>query len=221
MPEWVAPVAEYSLEGLRTTVLLSLASVAASCVLGVIIGSVATLPIRSVNAIVRLYVELWRGLPEVVTLFLVFFALPVLGFDVSVFSAAFFALTLWGSANVAEVVRGAVSSIPREQHESADALGFPWARKTAHILLPQAARRSLPPTVGICTNLIQSSTLATLIGLVDLLGASRRSIERLTISTGTTHAELILGSVLVVFFLICFPLTRLARRLERRLDLSQ
>src|SRR5699024_4800848 len=138
-------------EGLRTTVLLSLAAVAASCVIGIIIGSVATVPIRSAKTLVRPYVEVWRGLPEVVTLFLVFFALPVLGLDVGVFVAALIALTLWGSANVAEVVRGAVTSIPGEQHESADALGFPWGRKMAHILLPQAARRSLPPTVGICT----------------------------------------------------------------------
>jgi polar amino acid transport system permease protein len=97
---------------------------------------------------VRAYVEVWRGLPIIITLFFIFFVLPLIGLEVDTFVAAAVGLTLWGSANVAEVVRGAVQSVPRGQSEAAAALGFPWPRRMRFVILPQATRRALPPLVG-------------------------------------------------------------------------
>jgi polar amino acid transport system permease protein len=154
-------------------------------------------------------------LPIIITLFFIFFVLPILGLDVDTFVAAAVGLTLWGSANVAEVVRGAVQSVPRGQSEAAAALGFPWQRRMRHVILPQATRRALPPLVGLVVNLTQQTSLAAVIGLLDILEASQRSIERLTLAGGETHAVPILGAVLVVFFVLCLPLTMLSRRLER------
>ncbi|MBW8698173.1 putative glutamine ABC transporter permease protein GlnM [Streptomyces sp. MBT84] len=217
MPAWVGPVADYLAVGLRETALLALVSIAASLLVGILLGALLTLPSKPVRAVVRAYVEIWRGLPIIIILFLIFFVLPIIDVRVNTFIAAAIGLSLWGSANVAEVVRGAVQSVPRGQAEAAAALGFSWTGRMRHVLLPQAARRALPPLIGLVVNLTQQTSLAAVIGLVDILEASQRSIERLTLSGGSTHAVPILGAVLAVFFVICLPLTMLSRWYERRL----
>ncbi|MET8406397.1 amino acid ABC transporter permease [Streptomyces sp900116325] len=217
MPPWVGPVASYLAGGLRETALLALVSIAASLLGGILLGAVLTLPNRPVRAVVRTYVEIWRGLPIIVILFFIFFVLPIIGLRVNTFAAAAIGLSLWGSANVAEVVRGAVQSVPRGQAQAAAALGFSWTGRMRHVLLPQAARRAFPPLIGLVVNLIQQTSLAAVIGLLDILEASQRSIERLTLSGGSSHAVPILGAVLAVFFIICLPLTMLSRWYERRL----
>ena len=131
------------------------------------------------------------------------------------------ALVLWGSAQVAEATRGAVQSIPREQHEAAAALGFGWVGAHGFVILPQALRRLLPPLVGLLVNIIQNSTLAAAIGGVELLQAAKSQSERLTFfppaGIGEIHAFEIFAGLMVIFFLISFPLTRLAAFLEKRL----
>jgi polar amino acid transport system permease protein len=217
MPPWVGPVADYLAGGLRETALLALVSIAASLLVGTLLGAVLTVPSRPVRALVRAYVEIWRGLPIIIILYFIFFVLPIIGVVVNTFSAAAIGLSLWGSANMAEVVRGAVQSVPRGQAEAAAALGFSWTGRMRHVLLPQAARRAIPPGIGLVVNLTQQTSLAAVIGLLDILEASQRSIERLTLSGGSSHAVPILGAVLAVFFVICLPLTMLSRWYERRL----
>lgn len=218
MAPWIEPVVRYVAQGLVVTLELAVLSVIASILLGTVIGALLTLPSRAVRLTLRAYVELWRGLPIIITLFFIFFALPAIGIDISTFLAAAIGLTFWGSANVAEIVRGAVQSISATQLQAGRALGFSWLRTMRYVILPQAVRRSLPPMVGLLTNLIQSTTLAALIGVTDILESSQRSIERLTLSEGNSHSVVILGAVLVVFFVVCFPLTLLSRRLEKRLS---
>jgi polar amino acid transport system permease protein len=217
MPPWVSPVASYLAGGLRTTALLAVVCVVASLVVGIVLGALLTLPSRLVRAVVRAYVEIWRGLPIIIILFFIFFVLPIIGIRVDTFIAAAIGLSLWGSANMAEVVRGAVQSVPRGQEEAAAALGFSWPGRMIHVILPQATRRALPPLIGLVVNLTQQTSLAAVIGLLDILEASQRSIERLTLSGGNSHAVPILGAVLAVFFVICLPLTMLSRWFERRL----
>src|SRR5438552_1576642 len=101
MPDWVAPVAGYAAQGLVFTIILSVITVGASVVVGVILGSLFTLPVAAVRVPVRLYVEVWRGLPIIITLFFVFFTLPALNIRLSAFAATNIGLTLWASANVA------------------------------------------------------------------------------------------------------------------------
>jgi polar amino acid transport system permease protein len=114
-------------------------------------------------------------------------------------------------------VRGAVESIPRGQFEAAAAVGFDWVMRMRYIILPQALRRLLPPSLNIIVILIQLTTIATLLGVHDFLGIARQSIERLTLTTGNTHAIPILGAVLLVFGLVSNALNALSHRLERRL----
>jgi His/Glu/Gln/Arg/opine family amino acid ABC transporter permease subunit len=224
MPDWSRPVAHYVLhEGLPNTLRVAAVAVVASTLIGVVLGTLLTIHFRPLGAVIRLYVEVFRGLPILVTVFAVYFALPTLSpeLEFSPLNATAIALTLWGSAQVAEATRGAVQSIPREQREAAAALGFRWVGTHVYVILPQGLRRLLPPLVSLLVNIIQNTTLAAVIGGLDILEAGKRQNERLAAypptGIGENHAFEIFAAVALLFFVISFPLTRLAAYLERRL----
>jgi polar amino acid transport system permease protein len=222
MPDWVDPVAHYMLhEGLKNTLRIAVFAVVGSTVIGVLLGTLMTIRFLPLRSLLRLYVEVWRGLPIIVTIFLVYYALPTTPYvhhRFGAFTGAAVGLTLWGSAQVAEATRGAVQSIPREQQEAAAALGFGWIGRHLFVILPQALRRLLPPLVSLVANIIQNTTIASLIGVTELLATGQRSIERLQFEAGAnSHAFAIYTALLAAFFCISFPLTRLAAFLERRL----
>jgi polar amino acid transport system permease protein len=235
LPEWAQPVVDYIIHvGLKNTLIIASTSVVLSVVIGVVLGTLLTLDAPLVRMAVRLYIEIWRGLPIIVTIFLLYFALPTVSdelhfaaLDLDPMRAAILGLALWGSAQIAEATRGAVQSIPREQHEAAAALGFGWVGRHVNVILPQAFRRLLPPLVGLCVGVIQNSTLASIIGVPEVLENAQRSANRLAVPTvdpttlalegGDSHALEIYLFVFVLFFVISFPLTRLAAYLERRL----
>jgi polar amino acid transport system permease protein len=219
LPDWTEPVARYVIEeGLVNTLKLSAIALVGSALIGITLGTLLTIRFLPTRALIRLYIEVWRGLPILVTIFIIFFALPAvsqtLRFDA--LTAGAIGLILWGSAQVAEATRGAVGSIPREQHEAAAALGFGWVGRHAFVILPQALRRLLPPMVGLLVNIIQNTTIVQVIGAPELLEAAERQVERLTFE-GEEHAIEIYGAIMVIFFVISFPLTRLSAYLERRL----
>ena len=223
-PDWLEPVLRYMLEvGLKGTLQIAAISMVGSLLVGVTLGTLLTIKFLPSRAIIRLYIEVWRGLPILVTVFLVFFLLPVLNpsLEFSALVSASIALTLWGSAQVAEATRGAVQSIPKEQHEAASALGFGWIGRHVFVILPQALRRLLPPLVGLLVNILQNSTIAQVIGAPELLESAERQVERLAapppIGIGEVKALPIYALVMVIFFCISFPLTRLSAHLEKRL----
>jgi polar amino acid transport system permease protein len=224
MPDWAGPVVRYILEvGLPTTLWISAVAVVGSALIGVVLGTALTIRFWPSQTAIRGYIEVFRGLPILVTVFIVYFGLPSLDpiLEFGPVPATMIALILWGSAQVAEATRGAVGSIPHEQHEAAAALGFGWIGRHTYVIVPQALRRLLPPFVGLLVNIIQNSTLAAVIGGIELLQAGKSQTERLTFfppaGIGEIHAVEILGFVMVLFFLISFPLTRLAAYLEKRL----
>ena len=224
MPDWVWPVVRYILEeGLPATLLVSAVAIVGSTLIGVTLGTLLTIRFVPLRAAIRGYVEVFRGLPILVTVFIVYFGLPSISstLEFGPLTATSIALTLWGSAQVAEATRGAVASIPHEQHEAAAALGFGWVGRHEYVILPQALRRLLPPLVSLLVNIIQNSTLAAVIGGIELLQAGKSQSERLTFfppaGLGEIHAFEIFAFVAAVFFVISFPLTRLAAYLERRL----
>ena len=222
LPSWVDPVARYMLEtGLKLTGEISAVAVGGSAVVGIVLGTFLTIRFWPLRWAIRLYVEVWRGLPIIVTIFLIYFSLPILGIRLNAWLSAAVGLALWGSAQVAEATRGAIQSIPGEQHEAASALGFGWVGRHVFVILPQGLRRLLPPLVSLLVNVIQNSTLALLIGAGEVLATAQRETETLQapapIGVGNAHAVALYGAVAVVFFLISFPLTRLAAFLERRL----
>jgi polar amino acid transport system permease protein len=236
LPDWSEPVTDYIIQtGLRNTLIIASVSVVLSVVVGVLLGTLLTIRFLPLQAAIRLYIEVWRGLPIIVTIFLLFFALPTVADQLHLgalsledrIRASIAGLSLWGSAQIAEATRGAVQSIPKEQHEAAAALGFGWVGRHVNVILPQAWRRLLPPLVGLCVGVIQNSTLASIIGVPEVLEAAQRQTNALAVPTvdpttleisgGDSHAFEIYTFVFVLFFAISFPLTRLAAYLERRL----
>lgn len=224
LPDWSGEVARYMLEeGLRNTLKIAAIALVGSTLVGITLGTLLTIDFLPLRAIIRLYIEIWRGLPILVTIFIMFFALPAVSLSLrfDALTAGAIALILWGSAQVAETTRGAVQSIPREQHEAASALGFGWVGRHVHVVLPQALRRLLPPLVSLLVNVIQNTTLAALVGVTEVLFAAKQQIERLAAPPPAgvlqQHGFAIYGAVLVFFFIVSFPLTRLAAYLERRL----
>src|ERR671914_1007579 len=213
LPIWVEPTARYILEeGLPGTLRIAAFSIVASALIGIVLGTLMTIRFAPTRALLRLYVEVWRGLPIIVTIFIVFFVFPIAGdfFEFDPYTSATVGLSLWGSAQIAEATRGAVQSIPREQHEAAAALGFGWVGRHAHVILPQALRRLLPPLVSLLVNIIQNSTLAQVIGGLDVLEAGEIQNGRLSsyppAGIGEIHAFEIFGGVAILFFVISFPL---------------
>ena len=225
-PDWAGPVAHYSSdEGLPGTAARGARSPSSAArSIGIVLGTLLTIRLPAEP---RADPALHRGLPRT--------ADPRHGLPRLLraaaglrrrsssrpLTAAAIALVLWGSAQVAEATRGAVESIPREQHEAASALGFNWAERHAYVILPQALRRLLPPFVSLLVNIIQNTTLAGVIGGLEILQAGERQSERITavppIGLGQIHAFEIFAGVAALFFVISFPLTRLAAYLERRL----
>ena len=172
-----------------------------------------TIKFRPLQWLIRLYIEVWRGLPILVTVLFIYwlpdYTVGPFHIQLNAYMSAAVALSLWGSAQVAEATRGAVQSIPKEQHEAAAALGFGWVGRHSFVIVPQALRRLLPPMVGLLVNIIQNTTIAFVIGVNEFLQSGNRQFENLTAQTGDGHPFWIFGFVLVVFFAISFPLTML------------
>jgi len=214
---WVLPVASHMLSGLYVTLWVSLLTTALATLIGVFIGALSSSAKRWVQVLLRLYIDIFRGVPSLITLLFVFFALPHLGVTTGPITASVLGLAVWGGANIAEVARGALSSISVRQTEAARALGLSKLQALLFAVMPQAVRRFLPPYIGQLTVLIQASALTSVVGVTDLLGSARQMIERLGYVSNDAHAVEIYCGVLALFFAICYPLTLLSSYLEKRL----
>lgn len=206
---------DFLLDGLINTILLSLSCIGIALVVGIVIGVLQTTKTRLVKMLSRGYAELFRGLPIVITLFLVFFLLPEFGVNVNSYISAMIALSLWSSANISVAVRGAIQSIPPTQMEASMALGLSSYQTMRYVILPQAVRRMLPSVIGLMSNLVQSTSLSVLIGNLDFLKSAQLIIERVELMEGLTIATQMYVLVLAVYFIICYPLSMLAKRVER------
>jgi polar amino acid transport system permease protein len=163
------------------------------------------------DRVLRVYLELFRAIPVLVWLYLFFFGLPIfLGVSIPAFWCAVLVLSLWGTSEVGEVVRGALRSIPRGQREAGLAIGLGTVELYGRVLLPQALKRLTPPVINVYTRLIKTSSLAVLIGVVDITKVGQQIIER------TYESVLIYGFLFLFFFFVCYPLSAASRVLERR-----
>lgn len=206
------------LEGLQTTLLLGGALVVLCYGVGIPVGALETSKVWPLRFPSRILVEIFRGIPVIVSLFFVYFLLPVIGMGLGSFMAALVGIGLWGMANVAEITRGAISSISLDQWRSAQALGFTQRKALMFVVIPLAIRRAIPPQVSFLANLIQATSLAAVIGVSDILESANRGIERAQLISGEAVVIPTYMMVFAFFFLISFPLTHGSRRLERHLE---
>jgi len=205
----------YLLTGARWTLLLS-----AIAFLGGGIGAWLLLLLRygrpRIGArFLHLYVGLFQGTPLLLQLFLVFFGLPLVGIDVPPIVAAGIALTLYASAFLAEIWRGCVDAIPRGQWDAGGALGLNFLNQMRDVILPQALRIAVPPTVGFLTQLVKATALASIVGITELTKSGQN------VSNATFQPLVAYGIVAAIYFAMCYPLTLCARLLERKLSQSR
>jgi polar amino acid transport system permease protein len=192
---------------------LALSAIAFAC--GGFVGVVVTLARVSGNGTLRAlsvaYIEVLQGTPLLMQLFLCFFGLSLLGIDVPPLAAAALALTLYTSAFLAEIWRGCIEAIPRGQTEAAESLAFGFLDRMRYVILPQAMRIAIAPTVGFSVQVIKGTALASVIGFVELTKAG-------TIITNATFEPFVVyGLVALIYFALCYPLSLWSRRFERRL----
>lgn len=196
----------------RWTVLLSLiAFVGGGLVaLGLLLGRLARW--RGFERGVGLYVQLFQGTPLLMQLFLAYFGLAALGWDVSAWTAAALALTLYTSAFLAEIWRGCVMAVPKGQWEAAASLAMNLGEQLRHVIGPQALRIAVPPTVGFLVQVVKGTALASVIGFVELTKAGTM------ITNATFRPFTVYACVALMYFLLCFPISAWSRTLERRLN---
>lgn len=198
----------------RWTILLSLVSFVGGGALGLLLLFGRISPKPYISRIVRLYVELCQGTPLLMQLFLAFFGLGLLGVDVPAWLAAGLALILWTAAFLAEIWRGCVESIAKGQWEASASLGMGRMQQMRYVILPQALRITVPPTVGFSVQVIKGTALTSIIGFVELSKAGT------VVTNATFQPFIVYGFVALIYFALCWPLSKSSQILERKLNVA-
>lgn len=195
----------------RWTVVLSLIAFAGGALVGAALLMLRIAKPRWGARLVRAYVQVFQGTPLLMQLFLAYFGLALLGWNVSAWAAAAAALTLYSSAFLTEIWRGCVAAIPRGQWEAAASLALSLREQLRWVILPQALRIAVPPTVGFLVQVIKGTALASVIGFIEITKTGSM------IANATFRPFLVYGCVALMYFMLCWPLSAWSRRLERRL----
>ncbi|MDD3193164.1 MAG: amino acid ABC transporter permease [Oscillospiraceae bacterium] len=204
------------LDGLGVALKISLIAVAISIPLGLLLGILMTRKNPIVRALLRLYLEFIRIMPQMVLLFLVFFgATRVFGWNLSGELSAVIVFTLWGTAEMSDLVRGALTSIPAHQYESGAALGLTNAQTFFYIIIPQTVRRLIPLSINLITRMIKTTSLILMIGVVEVLKVAQQIIEANRMSSPGAAFGVYLF-VFFLYFIVCWPIGRLAKYLEKK-----
>lgn len=204
------------LEGVWVAVRISLISIAISVPFGVLLGILMTRKNLMIRFLTKFYLEFIRIMPQLVLLFLVFFgSTRSFGWNLSGELAAVIVFVLWGTAEMGDLVRGALLSIPRHQYESSEALGLSKFQSYRYVILPQTLRRLIPLSINLITRMIKTTSLILMIGVVEVLKVGQQMIE----ANRMTSPNAAFGVFLVIFFLyflICWPISMTARHLEKK-----
>ncbi len=204
----------FILEAAQWTIVLSVMAFIGGGIVGLIVALARTSDSSAARSLSMGFIQLFRGTPLLLQLFLVFFGAPVLGLDINPWLAAAIALTLNSGAFLGEIWRGCIEAIPRGQWEAAEALGLSYRDKMRDVVLPQAMKIAVPPTVGYMVQIVKGTSLAAIIGFTELTRAGQ------IINNATFQPMLVFSVVAVIYFVLCWPLSLLAARLERKLALS-
>ena len=204
------------LGGLWVALRVSLISVAISIPLGILLGVLMTKKNRLIRAILRIYLEIIRIMPQMVLLFLVFFGTTrAWGWDLSGETASVIVFVLWGTAEMSDLVRGALISIPKHQYESSEALGLTKAQTYWYIVIPQTVRRLIPLSINLITRMIKTTSLVLMIGVVEVLKVAQQIIEANRMASPNAAFGIYLV-VFLLYFLACWPISLLASYLEKK-----
>lgn len=204
-------------EGLWVTLRIALAAMVLSVVFGFFLGMIMNMQSKAVRAVCRIYLETVRIMPQLVLLFLVYFgAAKHLNVNLSGEKAAVIVFTFWGTAEMGDLVRGALAAIPRHQYESGYSLGMGKWQVYRYVILPQTVRRLLPPAVNLLTRMIKTTSLVVLIGVVEVVKVGKQIIDA-SRYTNPDAALWIYGVIFLMYFAVCFPFSRLSALLEKKM----
>lgn len=207
---------ERLLAGLWVTAKIAFISVFFACVLGVLLGIIMTSKNIVVRAICRLYLEIVRIIPLLVLLFITYFGVAKwFNTHLDGVLVCILVFIFWGTAEMGDLVRGALTSIEKHQVESAQALGLTSLQIFIYILLPQSLKRVTPSAINLFTRMVKTSSLAMLIGVLEVIKVGQQIIET-SLFTDPSAALWIYGVIFVLYFIICYPLSLFSQRLEQR-----
>lgn len=206
---------EFLLRGAAWTVGLSTIAMVGGGILGFIVALCRISPVWLVRQVSLGYVQIIQGTPLLVLMFVIFFGLPSLGLDVTPISAASTALIIWVSAYLGEIWRGCIESVPRPQWEAAECLALTRAQRMRFAILPQAVKIATPPTVGYLVQVVKNTSLASIVGFVELARAGQ-------ILNNTLYEPFLIYLIIaVLYFAMCYPLSVWSKRLERQTGYSR
>ena len=200
----------FILQAAQWTVLLSLIAFIGGAIGGLLVALARTSDNRLAQFVSGVFIQIFQGTPLLLQLFLVFFGAPVLGFDINPWVAAGVALVLNSSAFLGEIWRGCIQAIPAGQVEAAHALSLSYVSRMRFVVLPQAFKIALAPTVGYMVQIVKGTSLAAIIGFTEITRAGQ------IINNATFQPLIVFSVVAAIYFGLCWPLSLLAARMERR-----
>jgi polar amino acid transport system permease protein len=195
----------------RWTIALSLVAFIGGGFIGALLLFVRVGGGRVATLMIGTYVQVFQGTPLLMQLFLVYFGVAALGIPTSAWTAAALCLTLYASAFLVEIWRGCVDAVPKAQWEAAKSMGFSFQQQLRYVVLPQALRIAIAPTVGFLVQVIKGTALASIIGFVELTKAAQM------ITNATFKPFIVYSAVACFYFLLCYPISLYSHRLEARL----
>ncbi|HEY1092926.1 MAG TPA: amino acid ABC transporter permease [Burkholderiaceae bacterium] len=200
----------FIVEAAKWTLALSAIAFVGGVILGLLVALARTSEHRGAQFLATTFIQVFQGTPLLLQLFLIFFGFPVLGLDINPWVAAGIALTLNTAAFLAEIWRGCIQAVPAGQREAALALNLGYVDRMRDVILPQAFKIALPPTVGYLVQVIKGTSLAAIIGFAEVTRAGQ------IINNATFQPLHVFTTVAAVYFVICWPLSLLAARMEKR-----
>ena len=200
----------FILEAAKWTLALSAIAFIGGAILGLAIALMRTSDSTWARTVSTVFIQIFQGTPLLLQLFLIFFGAPVLGLDINPWVAAGVALVLNSAAFLGEIWRGCIQAIPRGQWEAAEALSLKYGARMRDVVLPQAFKIALAPTVGYLVQIIKGTSLAAIIGFTEVTRAGQ------IINNATFQPLVVFSVVAAIYFVICWPLSLLAARMERK-----
>ncbi len=204
------------LGGLGVTIRIAAISVVFSIFLGFLFGILMTVKIKPVKIICKIYLEFMRIMPQMVLLFIAYFGLThAFGISMSGEAASILVFTLWGTAEMGDLVRGALETMPKHQYESGRAIGLTERQIFAYIIIPQTLKRLIPLSMNLITRMIKTTSLVVFVGVIEVVKIGQQIIEanRLTIPSASIAVYAV---IFFMYFIVCWPLSFAASKIEKR-----
>ncbi len=204
------------LGGLGVTIRIAAVSVVFSIFLGFLFGVLMTVKIKPVKIICKIYLEFMRIMPQMVLLFLAYFGIThAFGISMSGEAASVLVFTLWGTAEMGDLVRGTLETMPKHQYESGRAIGLTESQVFVYIIIPQTLKRLIPLSMNLITRMIKTTSLVVFVGVIEVVKIGQQIIEanRLTIPSASIAVYAV---IFFMYFIVCWPLSFVASKIEKK-----